>query len=131
MDDFQVMYVQFQSYLSQILGQYICSVINICFFFSSRRRHTRSLCDWSSDVCSSDLEIVVAGDFLELVGRLADGILRIAPVNEGAFGRWRAFPGGERGARNHGKRAGQQRAPVEEIGRASCRERVEKTDGEE
>src|SRR5260221_10176243 len=27
----------------------------ILFFFSSRRRHTRSLCDWSSDVCSSDL----------------------------------------------------------------------------
>src|SRR5438132_4173287 len=26
------------------------------FFFSSRRRHTISLCDWSSDVCSSDLE---------------------------------------------------------------------------
>src|SRR5437588_2186863 len=26
-----------------------------CFFFSSRRRHTSSLCDWSSDVCSSDL----------------------------------------------------------------------------
>src|SRR5438034_8741679 len=25
------------------------------FFFSSRRRHTTSLCDWSSDVCSSDL----------------------------------------------------------------------------
>src|SRR5437588_7949232 len=25
------------------------------FFFSSRGRHTRSLCDWSSDVCSSDL----------------------------------------------------------------------------
>src|SRR2546430_3693869 len=27
----------------------------ICFFFSSRRRHTRFDCDWSSDVCSSDL----------------------------------------------------------------------------
>src|SRR6267143_5413638 len=26
------------------------------FFFSSRRRHTRWNCDWSSDVCSSDLE---------------------------------------------------------------------------
>src|SRR5260221_10844419 len=26
----------------------------VYFFFSSRRRHTRSLCDWSSDVCSSD-----------------------------------------------------------------------------
>src|SRR5438034_6106119 len=29
------------------------------FFFSSRRRHTRSLCDWSSDVCSSDLRVRV------------------------------------------------------------------------
>src|SRR5438034_3076409 len=28
--------------------------IEFTFFFSSRRRHTRSLCDWSSDVCSSD-----------------------------------------------------------------------------
>src|SRR5688572_31846263 len=31
----------------------------VCFFFfSSRRRHTRFDCDWSSDVCSSDLELV-------------------------------------------------------------------------
>src|SRR5438309_7331481 len=28
------------------------------FFFSSRRRHTRWNCDWSSDVCSSDLKRV-------------------------------------------------------------------------
>src|SRR5262249_58983315 len=27
----------------------------VCFFFSSRRRHTRLVSDWSSDVCSSDL----------------------------------------------------------------------------
>src|SRR5215813_14646437 len=27
----------------------------LCFFFSSRRRHTRCGRDWSSDVCSSDL----------------------------------------------------------------------------
>src|SRR6266853_3897626 len=27
------------------------------FFFSSRRRHTRFDCDWSSDVCSSDLDV--------------------------------------------------------------------------
>src|SRR2546427_7966929 len=40
----------------------LSSVINtawfmcfIFFFFSSRRRHTRFDCDWSSDVCSSDL----------------------------------------------------------------------------
>src|SRR5690349_24850288 len=30
-------------------------MIPVAFFFSSRRRHTRSLRDWSSDVCSSDL----------------------------------------------------------------------------
>src|SRR5450432_4605225 len=30
-----------------------CALIS-CFFFSSRRRHTRSDRDWSSDVCSSD-----------------------------------------------------------------------------
>src|SRR5690606_40406506 len=29
-----------------------------CFFFSSRRRHTRFSRDWSSDVCSSDLGFV-------------------------------------------------------------------------
>src|ERR1019366_5340887 len=28
---------------------------NLCRFFSSRRRHTRLVSDWSSDVCSSDL----------------------------------------------------------------------------
>src|SRR5260370_27610169 len=37
---------------------YYNGVIQSCglnFFFSSRRRHTRFKCDWSSDVCSSDL----------------------------------------------------------------------------
>src|SRR6266568_8004603 len=32
----------------------------IDFFFSSRRRHTRWNCDWSSDVCSSDLDRIAA-----------------------------------------------------------------------
>src|SRR5436190_8939110 len=32
------------------------SLLRVFFFFSSRRLHTRSLCDWSSDVCSSDLQ---------------------------------------------------------------------------
>src|SRR5437868_8902206 len=31
------------------------------FFFSSRRRHTRSKRDWSSDVCSSDLHLARGG----------------------------------------------------------------------
>src|SRR6266568_8921602 len=32
----------------------------VFFFFSSRRRHTRWNCDWSSDVCSSDLDVIAA-----------------------------------------------------------------------
>src|SRR5256884_4886109 len=35
-------------------GQWVGSS-DYCFFFSSRRRHTRCSRDWSSDVCSSDL----------------------------------------------------------------------------
>src|SRR5260221_8105978 len=46
------------------------------FFFSSRRRHTISLCDWSSDVCSSDL--FALGNFLGplLLGPLFDTVGR-------------------------------------------------------
>src|SRR5262245_63457153 len=36
--------------------------MSLFFFFSSRRRHTRCLSDWSSDVCSSDLDIPFARD---------------------------------------------------------------------
>src|SRR6266581_5627560 len=32
-------------------------LVRVLFFFSSRRRHTRWTGDWSSDVCSSDLEV--------------------------------------------------------------------------
>src|ERR1035438_10343755 len=43
-------------------------VPNAAHFFSSRRRHTRCLSDWSSDVCSSDLsespELDLKGDYL-------------------------------------------------------------------
>src|SRR2546428_366589 len=39
-------------------GDTLC--IRCFFFFSSRRRHTRSDRDWSSDVCSSDLELLLA-----------------------------------------------------------------------
>src|SRR5260221_14045340 len=45
------------------------------FFFSSRRRHTRSLCDWSSDVCSSDLAMEVALD-----GECSQVIVRRQPA---------------------------------------------------
>src|SRR5256884_4614618 len=38
-----------------------CNVSFSFFFFSSRRRHTRCSRDWSSDVCSSDLDLLDAG----------------------------------------------------------------------
>src|SRR2546430_15464229 len=50
------------------------------FFFSSRRRHTRFDCDWSSDVCSSDLEAIQAPDM--------DGDLEIWVVEESYLDRW-------------------------------------------
>ena len=37
------------------------SLCYVVFFFSSRRRHTRYWRDWSSDVCSSDLLVLVLG----------------------------------------------------------------------
>src|SRR5688572_32017729 len=59
------------------------SFIAFFFFFSSRRRHTRFDCDWSSDVCSSDLEHMaltrarpIAGD-PSLIGHVEMSLRRI------------------------------------------------------
>src|SRR5206468_8855088 len=41
-----------------VLFSLIVSAFLFFFFFSSRRRHTRSDRDWSSDVCSSDLDTI-------------------------------------------------------------------------
>src|SRR3990167_10109712 len=41
------------------------------FFFSSRRRHTRFDCDWSSDVCSSDLAFDDDEEGIEIWGKSA------------------------------------------------------------
>src|SRR5204863_9466099 len=79
------------------------------FFFSSRRRHTRSLRDWSSDVCSSDLRKCL-GD-------------PVVPVGWGTWSHWiakaLATTAGRGGSRKWGGPSANQ------IGRASCRERVE------
>ena len=52
----------------------ICT-INIYFFFSSRRRHTRYWRDWSSDVCSSDPAMAVF-IFLYFRGLRANGLFQ-------------------------------------------------------
>src|SRR5438309_4406380 len=49
------------------------------FFFSSRRRHTRWNCDWSSDVCSSDLvpsETVTTNWRTRFVVTVSDGTVK-------------------------------------------------------
>src|SRR2546430_17175003 len=83
------------------------------FFFSSRRRHTRFDCDWSSDVCSSDLDILACGGFDLVAGNppWVRGERVPAQVRETLATRyttWRPAHG-----------------PGFEIRRASCRERVE------
>src|SRR5262245_66016908 len=44
------------------------------FFFSSRRRHTRCLSDWSSDVCSSDLKFA-GGSFVLMPRKVLTDII--------------------------------------------------------
>src|SRR2546430_7278166 len=49
----------------------------VLFFFSSRRRHTRFDCDWSSDVCSSDLPWQVSTDRFGSWTTLRAALLRL------------------------------------------------------
>src|SRR5262245_64833575 len=91
-------------------------VFLLFFFFSSRRRHTRCLSDWSSDVCSSDLPrqplLAEARDLQRGVGPGGERPHRAPPAGD-AFG---AAVGRQAGVVEDDRRV--------EIGRASCRERV-------
>src|SRR5699024_11665847 len=51
------------------------------FFLSSRRRHTRSKRDWSSDVCSSDLIGIALGQAFDVAIGDKKGITRYASVS--------------------------------------------------
>src|SRR5437016_6911941 len=98
---------------------FFCVIYRILFFFffSSRRRHTRLVSDWSSDVCSSDLQMTgglsprsvarsvaaVRGFYRFLV---LDRRLEHSPADD--LQAPRAWPA----------------LPKFQIGRASCRERV-------
>src|SRR2546430_16547403 len=103
------------------------------FFFSSRRRHTRFDCDWSSDVCSSDLGAA------KLSGKRASGwsigILDALTARE-----WATVADTTTNLRHRDEvepvtnyfvgrlkrdlRHGNTTLGLVEIGRASCRERV-------
>src|SRR5690606_40857789 len=93
--------------------RFLLIAVALCyFFFSSRRRHTRFSRDWSSDVCSSDLEFGVAPSGHE---RGAGG--RGVQADEGAHGgglpravgaeEARDVPGGD-GERSEERRVGKE-----------------------
>ena len=78
------------------------SIVTMCFFFfSSRRRHTRLVSDWSSDVCSSDL----IAEALELRQAMKEGRLNV-------------------NVEYQNQATEEIQESHLEIGRASCRERV-------
>src|SRR5690606_39742388 len=96
------------------------------FFFSSRRRHTRFSRDWSSDVCSSDLRrFPLDHRAPEMQNRL------IAAYTKGAFARdvllakqdyVQAYGIGSA----YWQQADAPQQQTLQIGRASCREKVDK-----
>src|SRR5690606_40923510 len=95
------------------------------FFFSSRRRHTRFSRDWSSDVCSSDLEAFVEYG-LRLERRFPGRVVALAYGNDApGYLPTRAAhaEGGYELAEAH--RFYGRPGPVGQIGRASWRERVQ------
>src|SRR5699024_12034231 len=93
------------------------------FLFSSRRRHTRSKRDWSSDVCSSDLARRFRGE--EMTGFRLPGPARLQ--QGGGAGAGIAVPVGHGAHLELAQRAvvAMLRHEPSEIGRASCRERGE------
>src|SRR5262245_65177076 len=100
---------------------YFCFIFMcLCFFFffSSRRRHTRCLSDWSSDVCSSDLAV------LSTEMRSAAQPPRLRADFEDAAARYASWA--------HHYLSSRRAAALDpgdvartEIGRASCRETAE------
>src|SRR2546421_9469766 len=95
----------------------VLSILSLFFFFSSRRRHTRSDRDWSSDVCSSDLSSTgqpVNGSRFQLA--VLDLLQRYDCLPSTYI---KSVVGVPYYCKNVLKLLNQ-----EEIGRASCRERV-------
>src|SRR5260370_20083812 len=98
---------------------FVCLLYDSHFFFSSRRRHTRFKCDWSSDVCSSDLDGTA---LLPTIEAMAEE--RLAAVR-------RERPRGPYVLGGHCNGAlvaveiARRLIAADEIGRAACRGRVE------
>src|SRR5439155_3800536 len=91
------------------------------FFFSSRRRHTRWPRDWSSDVCSSDLRVLGTHFFNPATKMRLVEIVPGPVTSRDTVKRTRALV--------ESWRKTTVLAKDTQIGRASCRERVEISGG--
>src|SRR2546421_1500139 len=93
---------------------YLSRCILCFFFFSSRRRHTRSDRDWSSDVCSSDLpEHLITCVFYSIYS------IYLEYCNKKVLFKYNYLPYLQ--LANNGEII---KPFFDKIGRASCRERV-------
>src|SRR5262249_56834055 len=88
------------------------------FFFSSRRRHTRLVSDWSSDVCSSDLGLIGVRRVFRLFTEAEQGP---AGVDNEVYGKRRE--------QNRGQRGGQHEAGAHVADARSEERRVGKEGG--
>src|SRR5689334_23876277 len=108
-------------------ARFVCDA-KCLFFFSSRRRHTRWNCDWNSDVCSSDLPLIYAG---ETIGELQAAYRSPQEPFNDADNRMLRQLAQQISVAAHAVQlaADLQRARLRKIGRASCRERVKISGG--
>src|SRR3546814_1356457 len=90
------------------------------FFFKQKTAYEMRISDWSSDVCSSDL-VAGAGGGVDGGGDGVEARLRGLPLGQARAGDLEGADLGDGGADHAGE--GGVAAP-QEIGRASCRERV-------
>src|SRR2546421_9383890 len=95
-------------------------LLDLFFFFSSRRRHTRSDRDWSSDVCSSDLLKRVT---LELGGKSPNIILPDADLDAAVKGSFQGIYFNTGQACNAGSRLFVHRRSEERRVGKECRSR--------
>src|SRR5205085_8158435 len=97
------------------------------FFFSSRRRHTRFDCDWSSDVCSSDLWRL--SSLPSLIFSATEDLITANEAAEALLGHAVTVLARKKLADGSAETplSALIRRAREEIGRASCRERVERS----
>src|SRR3546814_6028438 len=103
----------------------MCWMAVVFFFFKQKTAYEMRISDWSSDVCSSDLPMVPL-DYSDPDGRMIELSVARAPATGDRIGALFVNPGGPGASGTDFASVLAMILPSEinEIGRASCRERV-------